>query len=108
MNKCYDCGLSYDSPEWIETTVPNKHWLKISPTGGEGGLLCFKCMRERFKKAGMINVPCRFHYNDPEDVMLGELYLDDFDDCGKTMRRWMTQSAKHSMKRKDNENNNLL
>ncbi len=54
---CYGCKLSYDSSAWADIVVPDSIWLLISPTGNEGGLLCFNCMNARLSKLELRNVP---------------------------------------------------
>lgn len=54
---CYDCGLPYSSPAWADVVVPDDIWLKISPTGHDGGLLCFNCMNGRLAAIDAVNVP---------------------------------------------------
>ena len=56
---CHDCGLAYGSPAWADVVVPNAIWKQISPTGDEGGLLCFNCMVGRLEALGLDNVPFR-------------------------------------------------
>ena len=53
---CHDCGLVYGGEHWIETSLPNDVWARISPTGDEGGLLCIACISARCKKAGLDDV----------------------------------------------------
>lgn len=52
MAGCYDCGLEYSSPAWIEALVPDRVWERIKPEGcGKGaGLLCISCMSARMTK----------------------------------------------------------
>jgi len=54
---CYDCGLPYGSPAWVDVVIPDDMWQKISPTGHSGGVLCFNCMNKRLHNLGLINVP---------------------------------------------------
>ena len=54
---CADCGLSYDDSGWADVVVPDILWAMISPTGGEGGLLCFTCMNRRLSGFRESNVP---------------------------------------------------
>lgn len=54
---CYDCGLAYDSPGWADVVIPDIIWRLISPTGDEGGLLCFHCMVARLAELDLRNVP---------------------------------------------------
>lgn len=55
--KCYDCGHPYGDDRWIEAVVPDDDWITISPTGGEGGILCISCMSKRFRDIGRYKVP---------------------------------------------------
>lgn len=50
---CADCGLPYGSERWADFVVPDDAWLKISPTGHEGGVLCVQCMLDRAVRAGV-------------------------------------------------------
>ena len=52
MTKCYDCGLEYGGKSWIETSIPDKIWKRISPTGDDGGLLCISCIVRRLREIG--------------------------------------------------------
>lgn len=55
---CYDCGLKYGSPSWIEAIVPNEVWEIISPSYHKGaGLLCISCIARRCVEAGLKYVP---------------------------------------------------
>jgi hypothetical protein len=57
---CYDCGLPYASAHWIEAVVPHDIWNKyLSPTGGDGGILCINCMAKRAVDAGLSDVPVK-------------------------------------------------
>ena len=47
---CFDCGLLYDDARWVEVTVEKRVWIQISPTGDEGGLLCFRCITKRLNR----------------------------------------------------------
>ena len=57
MAKCYDCGLEYGDPGWIEAVIPDKVWNEISPTGDQGGILCITCISRRLVKKGYKNIP---------------------------------------------------
>jgi hypothetical protein len=58
--RCFDCGAQYDDPAWIEAVVPHDIWNQhLSPTGGEGGILCIVCMGRRATAAGLSDVPVR-------------------------------------------------
>ena len=77
MSGCYDCDVEYSSVDWFEALVPTKFWLLISPTGHDGGLLCFQCMQKKFTelgygKNGVKPVPFRIYY--PGGSMSSELY----------------------------------
>lgn len=51
---CYDCYRPYgDEYGFPDLVVPNAIWLKISPTGHEGGLLCPNCICQRCTKLGI-------------------------------------------------------
>ena len=54
---CHGCGLLYASRCWADVVVPNEIWKQISPTGDEGGLLCFNCIVGRLEDLGLSNVP---------------------------------------------------
>ncbi len=54
---CYDCGLEYKSPGWIEVMIPDFVWREISPTGDEEGLLCISCISKKLIKHGFEKVP---------------------------------------------------
>lgn len=56
---CHDCSLEYNSPGWIETTIPDKIWNKIRPAfTAEGcGILCISCIAKRLKVLGYHDVP---------------------------------------------------
>lgn len=56
---CYDCGLRYGGPGWMDAVVANDMWAKISPTGDEGGILCISCMARRCEALGLESVPCK-------------------------------------------------
>lgn len=56
MTGCYECGLPYSSAGWIDAVVADEVWLKISPTGDEGGLLCITCMARRLVISGINGV----------------------------------------------------
>lgn len=75
---CYDCGLGYESDNWIEAVIPDLIWAVITPTkdiNPKGGILCISCMAKRLKRAGYKNVPVwlcgiepfRVVEGDPED-----------------------------------------
>ena len=53
---CYDCGLDYRDPAWIEAVVDDEVWRIISPTHDEGGLLCINCMARRLVEHGLDQV----------------------------------------------------
>lgn len=59
MLACYDCELVYAGDHWIEAVVPDDIWLKISPSRGEGGILCINCMAKRCVNLGLKNVPIK-------------------------------------------------
>lgn len=49
---CFDCTAPYGCDGWVDVVVPHDVWLKISPTGHEGGVLCFRCMTKRLEAVG--------------------------------------------------------
>lgn len=54
---CLDCGRKYGNEYGFpDLVVPDDVWLKISPTGDEGGLLCPSCMCRRAVDAGLENI----------------------------------------------------
>lgn len=55
MAECYDCKLDYNDPRFQDLVISDDMWLKISPTGDPGGLLCPNCMCGRLVK---LNVRC--------------------------------------------------
>lgn len=58
---CHDCGRPYgDAHGFPDLVVPHAVWVRISPTGDEGGLLCPSCMCARATEAGLERVPARF------------------------------------------------
>jgi len=67
--RCYDCGLDYTSNKWIETIIPDKIWVQISPTGDIGGILCISCMAARLKDLGFDNVPVWICGTEPFKIM---------------------------------------
>lgn len=55
---CYDCGRRYgDEFGFPDLLVPNDVWKLISPSGGEGGLLCPSCICRRCHALGLRDVP---------------------------------------------------
>lgn len=60
MAGCYDCHEPYDSPRFHDLLIPTYIWNQISPTGGEGGLLCPGCIMARLEAKGFDNVPSFF------------------------------------------------
>lgn len=56
---CADCRLPYGAAGWCDVVVENATWLRISPTGTEGGLLCLTCMAARLVALGLENVPTK-------------------------------------------------
>jgi hypothetical protein len=110
MTGCYDCGLEYGSEDWLETIVPEKFWLEISPTGHDGGLLCFKCMRKKLFDLGYGKdkpaVPFKLYYHGLEGrSMYSELYpgLDDLTKIAAVKRmEWDWQGLEIPEWRKEN------
>lgn len=55
--RCYDCGVLYGSPAWVEAVVSDDVWKRINPTHWQGaGILCVNCIAARCIKAGLIGV----------------------------------------------------
>jgi hypothetical protein len=69
---CHDCGLEYDSDEWIEAVIPDLIWYEISPTKDAGGLLCISCMARRLKQKGYDKVPVWLCGMEPFKVVEGD------------------------------------
>lgn len=71
---CYDCGLEYEDPAWIEAVIPDKVWNAIRPDGcGEGcGLLCITCISRRLEKKGYKKVPIWLCGTEPLRAMSGK------------------------------------
>jgi hypothetical protein len=54
MSKCYDCERPYGHEHGFpDLIIPYWAWVKISPTGGEGGLLCPSCICARLSDQGI-------------------------------------------------------
>jgi len=51
--KCADCARPYASAGFPDLVIPNWAWERISPTGGEGGLLCPSCICARLEIEGI-------------------------------------------------------
>lgn len=78
--QCYDCGLKYDDPAWVDVLIPDEIWETINPTYHEGaGLLCFNCIARRCAAAGLDKVPVRLMSgaltNQDTDAVLSNLTL---------------------------------
>jgi hypothetical protein len=56
---CHDCGLLYSDPGWCDCHIPDDTWLRISPTGHEGGVLCISCIARRLVENGIEGVPLK-------------------------------------------------
>ncbi len=69
--QCYDCELDYGGPGWIEAIIPDKVWIKISPTKDEGGILCINCISRRLEKRGYKDVPVWLTGTEPLQPMIG-------------------------------------
>lgn len=76
---CYDCGLGYVDPAWIEAIIPDKVWNAIRPDGcGEGcGILCITCISRRLEKKGYKKVPVWLCGIEPLRAMSGDPGDDD-------------------------------
>ena len=72
MLQCYDCGLEYGGDAWIEAIIPDEIWNEISPTGGEGGILCISCMAKRIKQKGYKGIPVWLCGTEPLKAMEGD------------------------------------
>jgi len=72
MAKCYDCGLNYTDPGWIEAIIPDKIWNEISPTGDQGGILCIICISRRLVKKGYRRIPVWLCGTEPLRSMNGD------------------------------------
>ena len=57
MANCFDCNEPYGSSRFPDMLIPTLAWLRISPTGGEGGLLCPNCIISRLEIEGLEHVP---------------------------------------------------
>lgn len=57
MAHCYDCKLEYGSSGWLDCIVSDDIWIRISPTGDEGGILCINCIAKRCDSLGLLDVP---------------------------------------------------
>uniref|UniRef100_A0A6M3L1Z8 Uncharacterized protein n=1 Tax=viral metagenome TaxID=1070528 RepID=A0A6M3L1Z8_9ZZZZ len=51
--RCFDCGLLMSDDGWADLVVSHEMWLRLSPTGDEGGLLCPTCMVRAAKRKGV-------------------------------------------------------
>jgi len=69
---CYDCGLIYGEPGWIEAIIPDKVWNEISPKKNEGGILCISCISRRLVEKGYKNVPVWLCGTEPLKAMCGD------------------------------------
>lgn len=69
---CYDCGLQYGGPGWIEAIIPDKIWNKISPTNNQGGILCITCISKRLQKYELKDVPVWLAGTEPLKAMTGD------------------------------------
>jgi len=55
---CWDCGLSYDSHQWVECVLPHDIWELVNPSSDiGGGILCITCIVRRLAFLGLENVP---------------------------------------------------
>lgn len=53
MLNCADCNEPYGSARFPDLIIETWAWVKISPTGDEGGLLCPNCICERLHIEGI-------------------------------------------------------
>lgn len=59
--RCYDCGLPYGDPGFVDLVIPDRVWNEqVSPTGNEGGLLCPTCLVRAAAKHGIEGVEATF------------------------------------------------
>lgn len=87
---CYDCGLSYRDPGWIEAVVPDVVWSIINPTYHEtAGLLCINCISSRCAEAGLVNVPVAFSGMEP----LRPVVYDEFHPSSDYQPEYATSSS---------------
>jgi hypothetical protein len=56
---CHDCDLPYGSDGWCDCHIPDEVWLRISPTGHGGGVLCISCIARRLVALGIDGVPLK-------------------------------------------------
>lgn len=57
---CFDCGLVYGTPGWMDVLIPNDVWEMINPTFHENsgaGILCIHCINRRCQELGLMYVP---------------------------------------------------
>lgn len=57
--ECHDCGRAYGGIGWMDASLSNEDWAKISPSGDENGILCISCMAARCERLGLKDVPIR-------------------------------------------------
>lgn len=69
---CFDCGLDYGGPAWIEAVIPDDVWAKIAPREGKYGLLCITCIARRLARLGLEKVPVRLCGTEPLRAESGE------------------------------------
>lgn len=60
MCRCHDCQRPYSDNGFQDLLVQKSVWKIISPTGGEGGMLCPSCLVRRIVDAGLKDVPAVF------------------------------------------------
>ncbi len=57
---CWDCGLGYEDPGYIECVLHNHYWEQINPTYDKGcGLLCIVCIERRLSFLGLEDIPVK-------------------------------------------------
>lgn len=69
---CFDCGLEYGSPGWIETTIPDTVWKLIAPNPDHSGILCISCIARRIEQIGLETVPIWICGTERIRVMMGD------------------------------------
>lgn len=58
MASCFDCHTPYDAARFPDLIIETWAWIRISPTGDEGGLLCPNCISGRLYIEGIKCLSC--------------------------------------------------
>ena len=69
---CSDCGRPYGKKGWIEAIIPDKIWIKISPTGDIDGILCISCISDRLEALGYKDIPVWLCGTEPITAIEGD------------------------------------